>query len=215
MNKDSVLKAIAEVKKAGPKRKFTQSYDLIINLKNINIKANPLNFFVTLPHPKGRKVKVAAFVGPELEEEAKKNCDLTITESEFDGYKKDKAKSKKLAQEYDYFVAQATLMPKVAAAFGRTLGTRGKMPNPKTGCVVPPNANLAPLMVKLGKTIKFSAKNATNLQSIVGKEDMADDQVADNIITAYNYAVKNLPNEFQNVKKVQLKLTMGKPVVVE
>jgi len=211
MNKDKILKIIAEVKQQD-KRKFTQSFDLIINLKNINVKSNPVDFFVTLPYPKGRKVKVAAFVGPELEAQAKEHCDLVITTSDFASY--DKAKSKKLAQEYDYFISQATIMPKVAAAFGRVLGTRGKMPNPKIGCVVPPNANLSPLIERLSKTIKMSAKKATNLQCLVGKEDMGDDQVAENILTAYNMTVKNLPNETQNIKKALLKLTMGKPVVL-
>ena len=212
MKKDQVLKAIAEVKKEAKKRNFIQSYDLIFNLKNINIKSNPVKFFVTLPNSKGRKIKVAAFAGVELEEEAKKNCDLVISEIEFASYKADKSKTKKLAQDYDYFVAQATLMPKIAGTFGKILGGKGKMPDPKLGCVVPPNASLAPLMEKLSKSIKLTSKKATNLQCIIGKEDMADDQVADNIMSAYKTAIKELPNEEQNIKKVQLKLTMGKPV---
>ena len=212
MKKDQVLKAITEVKKEAKKRNFTQSYDLIFNLKNINIKSNPVKIFVTLPNSKGKKIKVAAFAGVELEAEAKKNCDLVISETEFAGYKADKSKTKKLAQEYDYFVAQATLMPKIAGAFGKVLGGKGKMPDPKLGCVVPPNANLAPLMDKLSKSIKLTTKKGTNLQCIIGKEDMTDDQVSDNIMASYKTAVKELPNEEQNIKRVQLKLTMGKPV---
>ncbi|HIJ11705.1 TPA: hypothetical protein HA278_06615 [Candidatus Woesearchaeota archaeon] len=142
MNKETVQKALAELKKQ-PKRQFSQSYDMVINLKNIMIKSNPVDFFVTLHYPKGKKVKVACFGGLALSEEAKKHCDLLISEEDFPKYKDPKV-AKKLAQQYDYFVAQATLMPKIAAAFGKVLGVRGKMPNPKLGCVVPPNANLEP-----------------------------------------------------------------------
>ncbi|MBU1111291.1 MAG: 50S ribosomal protein L1 [archaeon] len=212
MDKKRVLEVISELKK-GKQRKFPQSYDLIINLKNVNIKQNPIDFFATLPKQKGKETKVAAFVGPELAEQANKNCDLSITESDFEKYKDPKV-MKKLAQSYDYFIAQATLMPKVAATFGKVLGTRSKMPNPKLGCVVPPNANIAPLIEKLTKTVRMSAKKATNLQCMVGKESMSDNDIADNIISAYNSAVKQLPNELQNVKRVQLKLTMGKPVTL-
>ena len=58
MNKQQVEKAIAELKK-GPKRNFSQSYDLIINLKAINPKSDSVTLFVSLPHPKPTKPKIA------------------------------------------------------------------------------------------------------------------------------------------------------------
>tara|TARA_Y100000310_G_C20509068_1_gene727910 strand:- start:228 stop:866 length:639 start_codon:yes stop_codon:yes gene_type:complete len=212
MNKEEVKKALEELKKQ-PKRKFTQSYDLILNLKNINVKSNPVDFNVNLPNSNGKKIKVGAFVEPLMVEQAEKSCDLVIKETDFDKYK-DKKVSKKLAQDYDYFISQATLMPKVAAAFGRVLGTRGKMPNPKLGCVIPPNANIEQLMKKLAATVSLSAKKATNLQCMIGKEDQPDEEIVSNIMAVYQAALKNLPNESQNVKDVCLKLTMGKPVKV-
>src|SRR3989344_7537575 len=126
MDKAQVQKALEELKK-NPKKKFEQSYDLIINLKNIVVKTTPVDFFVTLHYPKRSKVKVAAFVDQQLADQAQKNCDLVIRDSEFQKYSVDKKLLKKLAEEYDYFIAQSTLMPKVAASFGKILGTRGKM----------------------------------------------------------------------------------------
>ncbi len=211
MNKEDVQKAIEELKKER-KRNFSQSYDLLINLRHIDPKTNPQEFFVTLPHPKSKKAKIAAFVGQELTESAKKFCDLAITESEFTKY--DTKTSKKLVQDYDYFIAQANLMPKIAQTFGKVLGTKGKMPNPKMGCVVPPNANLEPLVKKLQSTVKLSAKKGANFQCLIGKEGQ-EDQVIDNTLAVYNFVIKNLPQEHHNVKSVQLKLTMSKPVMVE
>ncbi len=210
MDTQQVQQALQEVKQQ-EKRKFTQSYDLVINLKNIVIKQNPLDFFVSLHYPKGKKMKVAAFVDQELTAEATKYCDLVIKETEFPKYA-DKKAMKQLAQGYDYFIAQANLMPKVAATFGKVLGTKGKMPNPKLGCVVPPNAALGPLVEKLNKTVRLSAKKGTNLQCLVGREDQAEEQVVDNIITVYQTTLKQLPNDLQNVKNISIKLTMGKPV---
>ena len=105
-------------------------------------------------------------------------------------------------------------MPKVAAVFGKALGGRGKMPNPKQGCVVPPNANLEPLVKRLATTVRLSTKKGTNMQCTVGKQNQSDDQVIDNILTVYQAAIKQLPNEMQNIKSVLLKTTMGKPVKV-
>ena len=209
ITKEQVQKAIEQLKQ-NPKRKFSQSYDLIINLKNISIKQNPLDFFTTIPYPK-KQVKIAAFVGIELSSQAEKSCDLVIQETDFSKYQ-DKKVSKKLAEEYDYFIAQANLMPKVAQNFGKSLGIKGKMPNPKLGCVVPPNANLEVLTKKLNTTVKLVARKATNLQCMVGKEDQSEEEIIDNILTVYQSALKQLPQEEQNVKNVDLKLTMSKPV---
>ena len=212
MDKEQVKKALDELK-SQPKKKFTQSYDLIINLKNLDMKQTNIDFFSTLHFPKGRKIKIAAFADQLLKEQADKTCDMVIEEKDFANYK-DKKAMKKLADSYDYFIAQAPLMPKVAAAFGKVLGIKGKMPNPKLGCVVPPNANLENLVKKLNLTVRMSAKKALNLQCIIGKEDQPDEEIIDNIITAYNSAIKQLPSELQNVKDVTLKLTMSKPVRV-
>lgn len=210
MDKNDVKTGLDELKKQ-PKRNFAQSYDLVINLKNLDIKTNPLDFFVTLPFPRGKTVKIAAFVDQELAEQANKFCDLAIREPEFPQYSAKKT-AKKLAEQYDYFLAQASLMPKIAANFGRTLGSRGKMPNPKLGCVVPPNANLEPLIKKLQNTLRLQAKKGLNLQCLMGKENQPEEEIIANILTVYNAVVKQLPNEVQNVKNVALKLTMGKPV---
>ena len=213
MDKEQVRKALQEIRKQ-PQKKFVQSYDLVINLKDHDVKTAPLDFFANLPHPKGKNVKVAAFVDQQLAEQAAKFCDAVIRDTEFDKYKEDKKAAKKLAQEYDYFIAQATIMPKVAAVFGKALGGRGKMPNPKLGCVVPPNANLEPLVKKLANTVRLNTKKGTNFQCIVGKQDQAEDQVIDNILAVYQATVKQLPNEMQNIKNVLLKTTMGAPVKV-
>ncbi|MBU0470067.1 MAG: 50S ribosomal protein L1 [Nanoarchaeota archaeon] len=210
MDTEKIQQALDELKKQ-PKRKFSQSYDFIINLKNLIIKQNPIDLFVTLHYNKGKKVKVAAFVDQQLLEQANEFCDLTIPEKDFDKYKDVKV-LKKLAEEYDYFIAQSTLMPKIAAAFGKVLGSKGKMPNPKLGSVVLPNANLEPLVKKLNTTVRLSAKKGLNLQCIVGKEGQPDNEIIDNINTAYQAVLKQLPNEMQNIKSIMLKLTMGKPV---
>ncbi len=212
MKKEDIKKALEQVN-SQPKRKFSQSYDLIINLKNLVVKSNPVDFVVTLHYPKGKQIKIAAFVGTQLHDQAQKFCDLAISETDFEKYKDPKA-MKKLADSYDYFIAQANLMPKVAQTFGKVLGIKGKMPNPKLGCVVPPNANLEVLAKKLNLSVRLQAKKATNLQCMIGKDSQPEEEIIDNILTVYNATVKNLPNEIQNIKNVQLKLTMGKPVKV-
>jgi len=215
MDKSQVTKTLKQVKENSQKRNFTQSIDLIINLRDIDIKKTEqsINFFHTLHYPKGKKTKICALVGPELLSQAKEVCDLAISVDDFPKYQ-DKGKAKKLATDYDFFVAQATIMPKLATAFGRVFGPKGKMPNPKAGCVVPPNANLKPIYERLQKTIKLQTKNDAIVQTIVGNEKMEDEEVIDNIMTTYDDLTHHLPSGKNNIKSVMLKLTMGKSFTI-
>jgi len=122
---------------------------------------------------------------------------------------------RKLAKGYDFFIAQANLMAKVATTFGRVLGPKGKMPNPKAGCVVPPNANLKPLVAKLQKTVRIAAKTTPMVQMAAGLEDQKEEEVSDNILTLYDQLIHHLPKERNNVRSIYLKLTMGKPQKID
>ncbi len=217
MDKTKALEAIKKLKKANSKRNFVQSYDLIITLKGLDLKKpdHKIDTYVTLHYPRGKKAKIGAFVGPELASDAKKVFDTVITPDDFQKYSDIKA-MKKLADEHAFFIAQANIMGKVATQFGKILGTRGKMPNPKAGCVVPPKGtNFEALYSKLQKTVRLITKNNLMVQCTVGTEDMDDEEVAVNIVDVYNQLTHNLINHENNIGKVLLKMTMSKPVVVE
>ena len=217
MKQEDIRKAIEEAKKNSPKRNFNQTYDLIIVYSNIDIKKpeQQVDFYANIPFSTGNDTRVCALIGPELMDNAKQSCDGAVGADEFEKYSKDKKLLKKLARDYDFFIAQANIMPKVAAAFGRVLGPRGKMPNPKAGCVVPPNANLKPLVTRLKKTVRVVAKTAPMSQVSVGKENSKEDDVIENILALYDQLIHHITGGKDSVRKIYLKLTMGKPVKIE
>lgn len=210
MNKENIIKILKKAKE-GSKRNFKQTYDLVINLKGLDFKkpTDQIDFFMQMPHDRGKTLKIAAIVGPELKSQADKVCDLTI--DDLSKYS-DKKAALKLAREYDFFIAQANLMANIAKSLGKILGPAGKMPNPKAGCIVPPNANLQPLYNKLKETIRITAKTSFSFKCSIGKEDMEDEKAAENILSVYTNMLHHLPAEKSNIKSVLLKLTMGKPI---
>jgi len=216
MEKEVILKSLNELKSTAKKRNFEQSIDLIINLKDLDLKnpAHQIEFFMTLPHHPGKKKKICALVGNELKEDARKYCDKVVSQEEFSEYAKDKKKTKKLASECDFFIAQANIMAQVAAAFGKVLGPRGKMPNPKAGCVISPKESLKTLCEKLQKTVRISAKTTPLIQCLVGKESLKEEEVAENILEILSQLESKLPQGKNNIKNVYIKLTMSKPVKV-
>jgi len=215
MKLEEMKKYLEELNKE-PKKKFNQSIDLVVILKNLDLKKpdQQLDMYIDLHKSKGSKTRVCAIVGPELAEEAKSVCDKVIMDNELEQYKEPKL-GKKLAREYDFFVGQANIMTKIAATFGRTLGPKGKMPNPKAGCVIPPKGSVKAVYERLQKLIRVKVKDQLHFSVSVGKEDTEQDIVADNIITILNAMTKALPQEKNNIKKIMIKKTMTKPIEIK
>ncbi len=218
MEKKDLIAAVKKLKSSSDKRNFTQSVDIIINLQNLDMKKqeNNMDTFIALHNDRGKKIKICAIVGPELTDQAKQVCDGVITSEEMSRQYKDNKKAiRKLANQYDFFIAQATIMPQIATIFGRVFGPRGKMPNPKAGCVVPPNANLKIVYERLQKLIRVQSKSSPSVKCAAGTEKMSDEHLIDNIDTIYKGVLNVLKNAENSIKDVSLKLTMGKPIKVE
>lgn len=212
MDRIAVLNALKDLRGKSDKRNFVQSVDFIITLKDLDLKKpeGQVDFFLALPKSNGKIVKVCALVGAELFEQAKKFCDRAIVDEEFS--RLDKRAIKVLSRDFSHFIAQASLMTSVAKTFGRILGPRGKMPNPKAGAVVPPNANLELVASRLRQTSRVSNKQQAAVKVLVGREDMSDDDIADNVLSVFSNTVQKLPQENNNVRSLLLKFTMSKPV---
>ena len=198
------IKAIQELRKER-KRKFDQSVDLIVNLKNFDVRREALNTFIFVPH--GLPRKLAAFFVKRS-----KLVD-TITEEDFVKYK-DLKDLKKLAKKYDAFLAVAPMMGKVATKFGRVFGPMNKMPSPLAGIVPKEDDEMVKTMVdKMKKAIRVKNKEMS-VKVCVGKESMKDEELAANVDAAVKELEKKLPRGRDNVKDVLVKFTMTKPVVV-
>lgn len=215
MDKKDFLNAIKKIRAKAKKRNFNQTFDLVVNLKNLDLKKpdDKVDLFVVLPYGIGKKRKICAFVDEALVTQAKKVFDRVVEQQTFKTL--DKKEVKKLASQCSFFVAQANLMPEVASAFGKILGPKGRMPNPKAGCIIPPRiASLEPVAVKLQKTVRLNTKNELGVKCSAGTEAMKDEEVAENLSALYTSLEHSLAQGKNNVKAVYLKLTMGAPVKV-
>lgn len=214
METQEAITKVQAAKEQAKKRNFAQSVDFVINLKNLDFKKpeEQVDFYVQVPHSLGKDIKICALVGPELIDEAKKVCERAIHQKDFSELKKEEVKT--LASEYDYFIAQGNIMADVAKNFGRVLGPRGKMPDPKAGCIVAPKTNLQPIHNRLQRLVRVQAKKDPVIHLLIGSEEQEDKEVAENLATIYNQLRLQLPLEENNIKDALVKLTMGKPVVL-
>ena len=186
-------------------RKFTQSVDVIMNLKNFDVRREALNTFIFIPH--GLDKKLAAFTTKRF-----KFID-TITEEDFVKYK-DLKDIKKLAKEYDAFIAVAPMMGKIATKFGRVFGPMNRMPSPQAGIIPKEEESaLKSMMEKLSTSIRIKNKEMA-IKFSVGKADMKDEELEENINAAIAGLEKKLPRGRDNVKEVLIKFTMTKPITI-
>jgi large subunit ribosomal protein L1 len=207
MNVSDVEKALAELRKDMEQRKFKQTLDLIVNLKKFNLKKDAVNIFVALPH-KTKNKKICGFF------EVKSDKIPTITKSEFAKYA-DKKLVKKLGNEYEFFIAQASVMPAVATTFGRVLGPLGKMPSPQLGILMDINEkSINEVVDRINSSVKVRTKEPS-IKIPVGGESMDDLKIAENVQAVYNAVEKALPRGKDNIKNIKIKFTMSKPVRVE
>lgn len=204
--KKDLEKALVELRK-GEERKFNQTADLIINLQKFDQKKNQVNLFVNVPF-KIKDKKICAFL------EVKNEHVETITPEQFKRYT-DKKELKNLVKKFDFFIAQASVMPKVATTFGKVLGPAGKMPSPQLGIVMDANAKeIEEIKKKVENSVKIRIKEPS-IKLAIGKQSMKDSEIIENIFSVYNAVLKILPKEVENVKNIEVKFTMTKPQKVK
>ncbi|MBX7076145.1 MAG: 50S ribosomal protein L1 [Methanobacteriaceae archaeon] len=207
-----ILEAVKEAKEQSKPRNFTQSVDVIINIKDLDVK-RPENRFdeeVALPNGRGKEIKIGVIGDGELAVQAKNaGVDLVLSKEDLEELGKDRGQAKKIANSIDSFIAQADMMPLVGRFLGPILGPRKKMPKP-----VPASIKLDPLLDRLQSTIKVGVKQQPSIQVLVGTQDMDDQAIADNIEAVLAVLDRNLEKGRNQIKSMFIKTTMGSVVRV-
>ena len=194
--------ALVELRKE-KKRKFVQTLDLIVNLRQFDVRKEALNTFVAVPNSSHKKI--CAFLTK------KSKLVDTITELDFEKYKETRD-IKKLAKKYDMFMAVAPMMGKVATKFGRVLGPMGKMPSPQAGIITKETDDEVKNMLdKLDKAVRVRNKEMA-IKLPIGKENMSDAELVQNIESVITGLEGKLPRGKENIKEVLVKFTMTKPI---
>jgi len=204
---EAVEKALEESKKLN--RKFKQTIDLAVTLKNVDLNEskNRIDEEIILPNGRGKESKIAIFASGELALKAKGKVDLIVKPEEIEDLSGDKKKFKKIVDDYDFFIAEAPLMPTIGKTLGVILGPRGKMPKP-----VPPQIDITGIVKNLRSTIILRSKANKTFHTIAGKEEMDKEKIAENIDTIIKRLESKLERGQMNISSVYVKTTMGPSV---
>ncbi|MDR0888202.1 MAG: 50S ribosomal protein L1 [Candidatus Methanoplasma sp.] len=198
--------AVQKALESAKKRNFTETVELAINLKDIDLTVpkNRIQEDIILPNGRGKAVKVTVIGGGELALKAKDVADLVITPDELGALADDKKQAKKIANSTDYFIAEAPLMAVVGKRLGTVLGPRGKMPKP-----IPPGADPAGMVENLRKSVTVRTKDRKTFHVPVGTVNMPAEEIADNIDTVVKRVALRLEKGKLNIASAYVKTSMG------
>lgn len=206
MAEKSTVMAVQKALEGAKKRKFTETVELAINLKDVDLSVpkNRIQDDIILPNGRGKAIRVCVIGGGELALKAKDVADLVITPEELQTIADNKKQAKKIANSIDYFIAEAPLMAVVGKRLGVVLGPRGKMPKP-----IPPGVDPSNMIDALRRTVSVRTKDKMTFHAPVGTTEMPIEQLADNIETLLKRIEVKLEKGRMNIASSYVKTTMG------
>jgi large subunit ribosomal protein L1 len=164
---------------------------------------------VSLPHGTGKKKRIAAFVTDNKSKDAKEaGADLVGGEELIEQIKQSGK------TDFDIAVAEPAMMPKLAQ-IAKILGTRGLMPNPKTGTV---SENISAAIKEItGGKISFKNDDSGVVHSILGKTDFELAQLQENLQVLLKALKESKPVAVKNqlIHSVSINASMGPGIKVK
>lgn len=210
MNPQVLQEAVEKALKAGKKRRFLQSVDLIVVLKDVDIKSpsGRLREIVTLPNKPSKEPKICVVAEGDMALKAKEVEGVeVIGRAELMEMRQNRKLAKKFAKRCYWVLVQAPLMGLAGGILGPALGPRGKAPTP-----VPPNADIKALIERFRRSVWVRVRNQPQVMVRVGTEDMSPEKISENIQAVLN-AVENKLGQGK-IDKLYVKKTMGPPVQI-
>lgn len=205
-----IIEAVKAAIESAPERKFPESIEISVNLRNIDMAQpkNRIDETMALPHGTGEPQRIVVLGKGDITTQAKNaGVDLIIGPEEIERLGGEKREARKMAESYQFFLAETAVMPLVGRYLGTRLGPRGKMPMP-----VPPGMDITATVERLRKSVKFRTKDKLTFHVKVGVVAMGPEELAENIDAVLRKVESSLENGVQNMKSVYVKTSMGPSV---
>ncbi|KAJ9177928.1 hypothetical protein P3X46_009856 [Hevea brasiliensis] len=209
LQSEALREAISTIMTASKekKRNFTETIELQIGLKNYDPqKDKRFSGSVKLPHIPRPKMKICMLGDAQHVEEAEGIGLQWMDVEALKKLNKNKKLVKKLAKQYHAFLASESVIKQIPRLLGPGLNKAGKFPT-----LVTHQESLESKVNETKATVKFQLKKVLCMGVAVGNCAMEEKQVFQNVQMSVNFLVSLLKKNWQNVKCLHLKTTMGAP----
>jgi large subunit ribosomal protein L10Ae len=209
ISRETLNECVAEMlkKSTEKKRKFRETVELQIGLKNYDPKKDKrFSGTVRLKYIPRPQIKVCILGDQKHCDEANANGLPCMTADDLKKLNKDAKLIKGLCKRYNAFLASESLIKQIPRILGPGLNKAGKFPS-----VVTHNDNLTSKVDEIKATVKFQMKKVICLAVAIGHVEMTQEELAANISLGINFLVSLLKKNWQNVRSLHIKSTMGPP----
>ena len=209
---DTIEEAVDRALDEAPPRNFRETVDLAVNLRDLDLNdpSNRVDESVVLPAGTGQETRIVVFATGETALRAEEVADDVLSPDELEDLGDDDDAAKDLADETDFFVAEASMMQDIGRYLGTVLGPRGKMPTP-----LQPDDDVVETVNRMKNTVQLRSRDRRTFHTRVGAEDMSAEDIADNIDVIVRRLEAALEKGPLNIDSIYVKTTMGPSVEVE
>lgn len=207
LNVDQLKTSIATVlEKAQEKpRKFVETIELQVGLKDYDTQRDKrFSGTVRLQHIPRPRMKICVLGDAVHCEQAQKQDMPFKSVDDLKKLNKNKKMVKKLARSFDAFLASQALIPQIPRLLGPGLNKAGKFPT-----MVTHSDDIGEKANDIRATVKFQLKKVLCMGVAIGNVSMTPDEVRQNSLMSINFLVSLLKKNWNNVKSLHIKSTMG------
>ena len=212
LNIDTLKKGIVGVLEGAKEnpRKFLETVELQVGLKDYDTQRDKrFAGTIKLPHVPRPRMKVC-ILGDAVHCEAAQRAGMPFKSVEdLKKLNKNKKLVKKLAQSFDAFLASQVLIPQIPRLLGPGLNKAGKFPT-----LLQHSDSVETKVNDIRSQIKFQLKKVLCMGVAIGNVGQTPDELRMNSLMAINFLVSLLKKNWNNVKRMTIKSTMGKPFAV-
>jgi len=209
LNVDLLKESIAKLLEGAvaKPRKFQETVELQIGLKDYDTQRDKrFSGTVKLSHIPRPRMKVC-ILGDAVHCEKAQNADMKFKSvDDLKKLNKNKKMVKKLAREFDAFMASQALIPQIPRLLGPGLNKAGKFPT-----MITHSDDVKAKADEIRSTVKFQLKKVLCLGVAIGHVGMTGEQLRQNSLMSINFLVSLLKKNWNNVKTLHIKSTMGPP----
>ena len=203
---ESIQDAVSRALEEAPERNFRETVDLAINLRDLDLNDpnNRVDESIVLPRGTGQETRIVVFAEGETALRAEDVADDVLDGDALEELGGDDDAAKDLADETDFFIAEANMMQDIGRYLGTVLGPRGKMPTP-----LQPDDDVVETVERMKNTVQVRSGDRRTFHTRVGAQDMEIDDIADNIDVIIRRLEADLEKGPQNIDGLYVKTTMG------
>ncbi|KTG27456.1 50S ribosomal protein L1 [Haloferax profundi] len=208
---DTIVDAVSRALDEAPGRNFRETVDLAVNLRDLDLNdpSKRVDESIVLPSGTGQDTQIVVFATGETALRAEDVADDVLGPDELEDLGDDSDAAKDLADETDFFVAEAALMQDIGRYLGTVLGPRGKMPTP-----LQPDDDVVETVNRMKNTVQLRSRDRRTFHTRVGADDMTPDEIAENIDVIVRRLEATLEKGPLNIDSIFVKTTMGPSVEV-